>query len=144
MPTPSETPDNVLLNKAAIIERSLKRMKAEYQADPELTNYTHIDAMLLNIERAYQAAIDAAQHLVAIHRLGMPQNGAESFLLLERAQLISAAVARTIVAMTGFRNIAIHEYQSLDMTVLRSIATDKYRSLIDFCREIGVRVDVAE
>jgi hypothetical protein len=52
MPTPSESPDNVLINKAAIIERSLKRMREEYRADPDLRNYTHIDA-----ER-YHALID--------------------------------------------------------------------------------------
>ena len=79
MPSPSENPHSVLLNKAAIIERSLKRMKAEYQSDPTLTNFTHVDAMILNIERACQAAIDAAQHIVAQHRLGIPQNSAESF-----------------------------------------------------------------
>ena len=50
-------PDDVIYNKAAIIERSLRRMKEEYSADPDLTNYTHIDAMILNIERACQAAI---------------------------------------------------------------------------------------
>lgn len=144
MHTPSESPDNVLINKAAIIERSLKRMRAEYQADPELTNYTHIDAMILNIERACQAAIDAAQHLVALHRLGIPQNSAESFLLLENAALVSPETVRNMVAMTGFRNIAIHEYQSLDMSVLQAIVTDRYRSLLQFCREVGVRVEVPD
>ncbi|SIQ41119.1 hypothetical protein SAMN05920897_108105 [Alkalispirochaeta americana] len=29
MPTPSEAPDNVLINKAAIIERALKRMRVD-------------------------------------------------------------------------------------------------------------------
>lgn len=51
-------PDNVLLNKAAIIERSLRRMREEYEANLDLDNFTHIDAMILNIERACQAAID--------------------------------------------------------------------------------------
>ena len=64
-------PDDLCRNKSAIIERSLRRMREELTADPELTNYTHIDAMILNIERACQAAIDLALHLVAREHLGM-------------------------------------------------------------------------
>ena len=144
MPSASDVPDNVLLNKAAIVERALKRMKQEYRFDPALKNYTHIDAMILNIERACQAAIDAAQHIVARDRLGMPQNSAEAFIMLEEAGILEAEVARSMVAMTGFRNVALHEYQALDKSVLHGIATREYQSLIDFCRAIGVRVDVPE
>jgi len=57
--------DDIFLAKAAIIERALRRMKQEYLANPELDNYTHIDAMTLNVERACQAAIDLAMHIVA-------------------------------------------------------------------------------
>ncbi|MCK5736181.1 MAG: hypothetical protein KAH21_06855, partial [Spirochaetaceae bacterium] len=66
-------PDNIVLNKGAIIERSLKRMREEFLINPTLDNFTHIDAMILNIERACQAAIDMAQHLVALNHYGMPQ-----------------------------------------------------------------------
>ncbi len=113
MPTPSESPDNVLINKAAIIERSLKRMREEYRADPSLSNYTHIDAMILNIERACQAAIDAAQHIVATRRLGSPQTSAEAFILLEKAAILSPAIARSMIA------------------------------LVEFCRAVGVRVETS-
>ncbi len=43
MPTPP--PDDVCLNKAAIIERAIRRIHAEYAANPGLDNFTHIDAM---------------------------------------------------------------------------------------------------
>jgi len=81
MPT---QPDNIVLNKAAIIERSLRRMQEEYHANHNLDNFTLIVAMILNIERSCQAAIDLAQHLVAVNHYGMPQNSAEAFLLLEK------------------------------------------------------------
>jgi len=71
MPT---KPDNVVLNKAAVIERALRRMRQEYEFNPTLDNFTHVDAMILNIERACQAAIDLAQHLVAQNHLGIPQS----------------------------------------------------------------------
>jgi len=129
--------DDVCLNKAAIIERALRRMKEEYTADPQLKNYTHIDALILNIERACQAAIDLAMHLVTKNRLGMPQNRAEAFKLLFKAGIIREQTARDMVAMTGFRNVAIHEYQSLSMNVVHMIAGEKWESLVAFCKETG-------
>ncbi len=132
--------DNVVLNKAAIIERSLRRMKEEYRQNPDLDNYTHIDAMILNIERACQAAIDMAQHLVAVHHAGMPQTSADAFILLEKKGLLSKNTTRAMVKMTGFRNIVIHEYQEMDMEIVRAIAEKEYNSLIDFCREFGISI----
>jgi uncharacterized protein YutE (UPF0331/DUF86 family) len=135
-------PDDVVRNKSAIIERSLRRMKEEYAADPGLTNYTHIDAMILNIERACQAAIDLSMHIVSVHHAGVPQNSADAFLLLERAKFIGNSTTRAMVAMTGFRNVAIHEYQDLEMEVLRSIAEREWKGLVEFCREMGIAIKV--
>ncbi|MBU3665896.1 MAG: hypothetical protein FGM15_08505 [Chthoniobacterales bacterium] len=54
MPTP---PDDILLNKAAIIERCIRRLGEEARACPDYDDFTHVDALTLNIERACQAAI---------------------------------------------------------------------------------------
>lgn len=45
-------PDDILINKAAIIERCVRRMIEEARACPLLDDYTHTDALTLNIERA--------------------------------------------------------------------------------------------
>lgn len=42
--------DDVMLNKSAIIERSLRRAQEKLKMDPDLNIYTHIDAFTLNIE----------------------------------------------------------------------------------------------
>ncbi len=76
--------EDVLLNKAAIIERCLRRIREEYTLCPRLNNYTHIDAITLNLERACQAAIDMAMHLLASEHLGIPQSSAHAFDLLYR------------------------------------------------------------
>lgn len=138
MPT---TPDDVCLNKAAVIERALRRMREEYAADPGLASWTHVDAMTLNIERACQAAIDMAMHLVARERLGMPQGSADAFRLLEEAGHLTAETSRAMHGMVGFRNIAIHAYQQLDQAVLRHIAEQGWRSVLVFCHELGLRIE---
>ena len=131
-------PDDVCLNKGAIMERSIRRMREEYAADSALQNCTHIDALTLHLERACQAAIDLAMHLVARDHLGMPQSSADAFRVLAQAGLISQESCRAMMAMTGFRNIAIHAYQEMNMTVLKKIATEEWQSLLVFARECGL------
>ncbi len=134
--------DDICLNKSAIIERSLRRMKEEFSADPELENWTHVDAMTLNIERACQAAIDLAMHIVGRDHLGMPQSSSDSFRLLERSKIISKETTKAMVAMVGFRNVAIHEYQSMNLAILKEIAANKWRSMVDFCVDLGLTLRV--
>lgn len=133
-------PDDVCLNKGAIIERAIRRALEEFEADRELKNFTHIDAMTLNLERACQAAIDWAMYLVAREHLGVPQNSADAFRLLSQAGLISETSRRAMSAMTGFRNVAVHVYQELDMSVLRKIVEDKWRTMVDYALELGVNI----
>ncbi len=136
-------PDSVSLNKASIIERALRRVREEYAANPQLDNWTHIDALTLNLERACQAAIDLAMHRVSSGRLGMPQSSGEAFTLLADAGLIPPALAERLRAMTGFRNIAVHQYQKLDLAILRRIAESSAPDLATFCHHLGLKIVTA-
>lgn len=137
MPTP---PDDILLNKASIIERCIRRLEEESRACPALDNFTHVDALTLNIERACQAAIDMAMHVVASRRLGVPQSNAEAFTLLERAGLIDTELCKSLRGMAGFRNIAVHQYEELDTDVLRWVVDSGHRDFIRFSEELGVSI----
>ena len=59
--------DDVVLGKAAIIERCLQRIRDEYAGDARrlFDDITRQDAILLNLQRACQAAIDLAMYAVA-------------------------------------------------------------------------------
>lgn len=137
MPTP---PDDILLNKAAIIERCVRRMLEEAHACPQLDDFTHVDALTLNVERACQAAIDMAMHVLADRHLGVPQSTAEAFLLLERAGLIAGPLTSSLCGMVGFRNVAIHQYEDLDKSVLRWIVESGYRDWIQLGEALGVSI----
>lgn len=138
MPTP---PDDILLNKASVIERCLRRVHEEHGACPELDDFTHVDALTLNIERACQAAIDMAMHLVARDHLGVPQGAADAFALLQRRGIIEAPLADSLRAMVGFRNVAIHQYEELDLAILEAIVTRHLGDWVTFCTALGVRVE---
>lgn len=115
--------DDVLLNKVAIIERCLKRVEEEYRGHEQefATNFTRQDAIVLNLLRACEAAIDLAMHLVRVRRLGLPQESREAFTLLERAGVIEAPLAQRMRAMVGFRNVAVHDYQRFNLDIVRMI-----------------------
>jgi uncharacterized protein YutE (UPF0331/DUF86 family) len=133
--------DDVLLNKAGIIERCLCRIAEEYSGDPaRLANFTHQDAIILNLERACQAAIDLAMHIVADEHLGIPQSSAQAFDLLAAAQRISPELAGKMRRMVGFRNVAIRQYQELNLGILRQIVETGKRDLVEFCAAFGLRI----
>jgi len=52
--------------------------------------------------------------------------------LLEKAKIVKKDLSRKMQAMVGFRNIAIHDYQSLDVDVLKSILKKHLRDLEEF------------
>ena len=123
--------DDVLLNKAAIIERCLHRISEEYRGcENELeTNYTKQDSIILNLLRACEASIDAAMHLVRINKIGLPQQSRDAFTLLNEKGLLDDELCTRMQAMVGFRNIAVHNYQKVSLPILRSILEG---GLVDF------------
>jgi len=133
--------DDVCFNKAAIIERCLVRVFEEARLDPELKSWTHIDALVMNLERACQASIDLAMHLVSRDRLGMPQNSAEAFQLLQNKGILSPKVTRSLAAMVGFRNVAVHAYQSLNLLIVKKIVEEDWEVFVEFAKELGLRVE---
>src|SRR5699024_888804 len=122
--------NDVVLNKVSTIERCLKRINEEYDDNPEnLENYTKQDSIILNIQRACEASIDLAMHLVARRKLGVPQSSRESFDLLFENDLINKELSEKMKAMVGFRNIAVHDDQDINLDIVQQIIETR---LVDF------------
>lgn len=114
--------NDVTLNKITTIERCLKRIQDVYEGDPQnLTNFTKQDSIILNIQRACEASIDLAMLIVSERKLGVPKASREAFKLLQESEIIDDNLAETLMNMVGFRNIAVHDYQSLDLDILQAI-----------------------
>lgn len=125
--------DDVALNKAATIERCLRRVREEYADRPEnLQDITKQDAIVLNIQRACEAAIDLAMHLVRVRKLGLPQESRDAFELLEGASVITKEDAAALKRMVGFRSVAVHDYQKLNLAIVEAIVRDHLGELERF------------
>lgn len=133
--------DDVLLNKSAIIERCVRRAKEEYARDPAgfATDFTRQDAAILNIQRACEAALDLGQHLIRRERLGVPQSARDVFALLAQGGWIDPALADALKRMVGFRNIAVHDYQSLQLPITISVIEKHLDEFLQFSRTLLLR-----
>jgi len=116
-------PDDVLLNKCEIVERCLKRIQEDYEGhESELSDdFMRQDAILLNIQRMCEASIDLAMHVVRVRALGLPRESRGAFELLKSAPLMDAELADKMMKMVGFRNLAVHNYQSIDLEIVHAI-----------------------
>lgn len=72
--------------------------------------------------------------MVAAENLGLPDTLASSFTLMEKEGLIPADLAERLRKMAGFRNIAVHEYQTVDPEIVEAIVERHLGDLQDFCR----------
>jgi len=91
--------DDVVLNKAATIERCLPRVLEEYAGDQRnlVANQTKQDAIVLNLQRACETAIDLAMYVISQRKLGVPQDSRDAFTLLQTAGLLPADLGVRLV-----------------------------------------------
>lgn len=127
--------DDVSLNKSQIIQRCINRIEEEYGGDPaNLNNLTRQDSIILNLQRACEAAIALAMHWVAENGWGVPNSSREAFDYLAENGAIETALASRLKAMVGFRNIAVHDYQNMSLDILRKIITEHLGDLTELTR----------
>ena len=125
--------DDVILNKTEIVKRCIRRAKEEYDCNPKnLENYTKQDSITLNIQRACEAVIDLGMHVIAERDLGIPQTSRDTFEILQDNMIITSEMCERLKAMIGFRNIAIHNYQRLNLKIIRAIIEKDLKDLLSF------------
>jgi uncharacterized protein YutE (UPF0331/DUF86 family) len=124
---------DIVLAKIGAIQKGIKRIESVtgLKAD-RLDDQDVQDIFVLNLQRAIQSAIDLSTHIIATEGLGLSDTVRGNFELLEKAKIIKKDLSRKMQAMVGFRNIAIHDYQSLNVDVLKSILKKHLRDLEEF------------
>lgn len=127
--------NEVILNKKISIERCIEQIGRYYALEsgiPFKDDFLKQDAIAMNLQRACELAIDIANHLIKMKKLGLPQDSKDSFELLQRAGLIDSVMTERLQAMVGFRNILVHEYKRLDISVMVDVIERHMRDLLAF------------
>jgi uncharacterized protein YutE (UPF0331/DUF86 family) len=129
----------LILGKIAAIERSVGRAREELAAAGAgfRHDFTRQDAAILNILRGCELAIDLANILIRERKLGVPQSSRDSFSLLADAKLIAPELSDRLQRMIGFRNIAVHQYQSIELAIVEAIVQRDLDDLLALTRTIA-------
>ena len=128
---------DVVTAKIATIDRCLQRIsdtRGERRAF--LLPIEIDDIVVLNLQRAVQATIDLATHVVAAEGYGLSDSVAAFFTVLEGRGIVEHPLAERLRKMAGFRNIAVHDYQALDPAIVESIVSRH----LDDLRLFAVRI----
>ena len=113
--------DDVTIQKLASIDRCLRAIREYVAGDLDrLGAAIVLDAVVLNLQRACEQAIDAACREVSRRGLGVPVDSADTFTLLERERVLS-----------------VHEYRRLDPAVVRTVVEHRLGDFRDLCRELS-------
>ena len=131
------TPD-VLAAKIETIRRCLARVEARTPAaaDDLVDDVDAQDIICLNLERAVQACVDIAAHVLAASDQPVPATMAESFSAMRRAGAIDQHAAERMRKAVGFRNIAVHDYKALDWRIVYSICSEHLDDFRDYVRQV--------
>lgn len=129
--------DDVVVQKITSIDRCLASVRRYVAGDlGRLADPMVLDAVVLNLQRACELAIDAACREVSRRGLGVPADSGDAFTILERDAVLSTTVAERMRRMVGFRNIAVHEYRKLDPAIVRTVVEHRLGDFEDLCREL--------
>ena len=79
------------------------------------------------------------QHLIREEKLGAPQCAGDVFALPAQGGWIEVELAEKLKRMVGFRNIAVHEYQSLQLPVTVSILASHLDDFLRYSQALLLR-----
>lgn len=130
--------NDVILNKLATIQRCLGRIGEEFTDEAEFrNNFTKQDSVILNLQRSCEACIDLCNHIIRQQKLGIPQSARNSFELMAQGKLISEQSSIQLQKMVGLRNIAVHDYQALNLDIVIAVVKNHLVDFEDFSQQIA-------
>jgi uncharacterized protein YutE (UPF0331/DUF86 family) len=124
----------LLQEKSETVFRCLKRVqdKTPQTLEGLLLDIDAQDIIVLNLERTIQACVDIASHMIAYTPLPAAPTMADSFLGLQKAGVLSPALAARMVKAVGLRNLLVHQYRAVDWQIVWSVLKQHLRDPVDF------------
>ena len=114
---------SVVLSKTSGVRRRLERLKDFKRVSPEqLKNDMDTqDIVLHNLQFAIQGCLDIGSHIISDEGWGIAGSFSDMFYILQERRVITPSLADKMVAMVGFRNILVHEYETIRLDIVVNI-----------------------
>ncbi len=115
----------VLQRKLDSLHRCIQRVEEKCPASAEMLEHDPDlqDIVVLNLNRAVQLCVDMATHLLPSTGEPVPETMSEAFRKMARLHMLDADVAERLCKAVGFRNIAVHSYDTINWAIVHAIAT---------------------
>jgi uncharacterized protein YutE (UPF0331/DUF86 family) len=132
----------VIEEKLESLRRCLQRVSDKCPPDAQvlLRDPDLQDIVALNLTRAVQLCVDIGAHLIAGTEVPPPDTMGQVFDALAEAGIIDRNLAMQLKKAVGFRNIAVHEYESIDWTIVHAIARQHLGEFSEFARAVVSRL----
>ncbi len=98
------------------------------------------DIIALNLSRAVQISVDIGAHLIAGMEVMPPGTMGQTFDLLAEAGVLNTQLAGSLKKAVGFRNIAVHNYESINWDIVHSIVKYHLADFSEFAKVVAIRL----
>jgi len=99
------------------------------------------DIVSLNLSRAVQISVDIGAHLIAGMEVSPPDSMGQTFDLLAQEGVLSNELASSLKKAVGFRNIAVHNYESINWNIVHSIVKYHLADFSEFAKIVAMRLE---
>jgi uncharacterized protein YutE (UPF0331/DUF86 family) len=125
--------------KLESLRRSILRVKEKCPASAAEfgKDFDAQDILSLNLTRAVQMCVDIGTHIIAGSEFPPPATMGKTFDILCEAGIISTDLADRMKKAVGFRNIAVHNYETINWAIVFAIATAHLQDFEEFAKAVA-------
>lgn len=129
----------VTQRKLEALRHCLQRVRERRPANAALlaSDEDAQDVLVLNLSRAVQLCVDIAAHLLAGSLQPVPTTMGETFASLASSGVIDAGLAGRLRRAVGFRNIAVHNYETIDWEIVFALAGEPLGDFEQFAAAVA-------
>ena len=133
----------VVEQKLESLRRCLLRIETKCPMDAAIlvADIDLQDIVSLNLSRAVQISVDIGAHLIAGMEVPPPANMGQIFDLLAQESVLHNKLASSLKKAVGFRNIAVHNYESINWNIVHSIVKYHLADFSEFAKVIAMRLN---
>lgn len=121
----------------------LRRIETRCPTDAAMliTDFDLQDIVLVNFTCAVQISVDIGAHLIAGMEVPPPDTMGQTFDLLAQQGVLSNKLASSLKKAVGFRNIAVHNYESINWNIVHSIVKYHLADFSEFAKVVAMRLE---
>jgi len=92
------------------------------------------------LQLAIEPVLDVGSHMVSAERMGAPDSYRQVIELLGERGVLPADFVRRAASMPGFRNVLVHDYLAVDLSVVWRMLQEGPEQFREFLRHVSAFV----